>query len=78
MHGLAPEGWLAAPSKRPLGQPAPLCAIEPADSVDRKKTPQGKRLRPRFAEGDKLPHMFPLTLDRGPFVCLQLRTGWEL
>jgi hypothetical protein len=52
------------------------CAIEPADSMDRKKTPQGKRLRPRFGEG--LPfatHVSRLTPDRRPLVFTQLRTG---
>jgi hypothetical protein len=50
------------------------CAIEPADSVDYKKIPRGKRLRPKYREGDKLSHAYSFALNRQPLVCLQLRT----
>jgi hypothetical protein len=79
--GLASTEWLASPDngarRRQSGDCMKpnysRCVIEPAASVDCKKTPRGKRLRPRFRESDHLSHTYPLTLNRQLLVCLQQR-----
>jgi hypothetical protein len=72
--GLAPAGYLAAPDNGAWagsrGSEAKHRGV-----VNGKKTPQGKRLRPRFEEGWPFAtHVSRLTLERPSLVCPQLRT----
>jgi hypothetical protein len=76
--GLAPEGWLAAPDKRPVGHPIPSVSLNPLTHRTIGKPPRTKKIATQVLGGRRFAPHVPVdpepTADRKPPAPLALFT----
>jgi hypothetical protein len=58
--GLAPEGWLASPDKRPMGQPIPSVPLNPLNRRTVRKPPRRKKITTQALGGRRFAARVPV------------------